>query len=126
MNMQTRLYFLVALLISASSLLLGQSIANQATVLKPIWVEAKVLGILESHNALVVLQISRVDSTNNINLKAGSEVLVEFVFGTKKSDGEPKLPGVKPEQIIKAEIDGKFNHSSGQWDYRVFRYDSVK
>lgn len=88
----------------------------------PIWVEARVLGILEDHNNLVVLQITGT-GVNDFNLGVNSEILTEFYFGTAPTDGDPKLAGVKSGDMIRAEIHGKFNPSSGQWDYRVFRYN---
>ncbi len=104
----------------------GQHQNNNSYLLHPIWVEAEVIGILEHHSALAVLHITRVDSTNEINLSEDSEILSEFVFGTKPTEGDPKLVGIKQNMLIRAEIDGKFNSSSGQWDYRIFRYRSIE
>lgn len=100
--------------------------SQEAAVIKPIWIKAEVIGILEQHDKLAVLQVSRVDSANEFNLATKSEILVEFVFGTSPSDGEPKIPGVKAGDTIRAEIHGKFNPGSGQWDYRVFRYAQLR
>jgi hypothetical protein len=127
LNNTTGLSILLFLLILGFSKgLMAQSNSDNAYTVKPIWVEAKVLGILEQHDRLAVLQISRVDSSNEFHLSESSEILTEFVFGTKASDGDPKVPGVISGDNIRAEIHGKFNPSSGQWDYRVFRYFQIK
>lgn len=117
--MASRFILLVVIIIGFSTILSAQ---KEAGVIHPIWIEARVLGILEHHDALAVLQVLQVEATNEIHLARNSEILTEFVFGTKKSGGEPKLDGVKANMLIRAEIDGKFNPASGQWDYRVFRY----
>ena len=98
----------------------------QAYTIKPIWIEARVLGILEHHDRLAVIQVSKVDSSNKFMLRVNSEILAEFVFGTKASKGEPAVPGANAGDTIRAEIHGEFNPSTGQWDYRVFRYTRAK
>lgn len=104
----------------------GFSQDKTARVIEPIWIQAQVVGTLEGHHSLAVIQVTDVDSNNTINLELQSEVLAEFVFGTKPRDGEPKLPGLKAGDLIRVEVDGVFNPSSGQWDYRAFRYRLLK
>ena len=112
---------LCILMISASGTKMNAQVNPMDYQIRPIWVEAQVLGILEDHNNLVVLQITGT-GVNEFNLGINSEILTEFYFGTTAIEGEPKLSGVKSGDIIRAEVHGKFNPSSGQWDYRVFRY----
>lgn len=124
--MRPTLLFITTLLVVFSKESQAQSEVTGSYTIQPIWVEARVLGILENHDGLGVIQITRVDSANEFNLTVKSELLTEFVFGTESSDGDPKIPGVKSGDSIRAEIHGKFNPSSGQWDYRIFRYGQVR
>lgn len=89
--------------------------------IKPVVVKAEVVGILQGHKALAVLQIQKTDSVNALGLKPQQEILVEFVFGTQKTD-DPQLPGVKGGTLITAQLAGNFNPATGQHDYRVFKY----
>lgn len=118
------LFFAVSIILVANQLF-AQVKENTPRLIEPIWVQAEVLGLLEHHEALGVVHILRVAPDNEIHLSEGSEVLVEFVFGTRSSEGEPKLAGVKAGMKMRAEIAGSFNPKSGQWDYRIFRYTPV-
>lgn len=93
------------------------------TPIRPIQATARVVGILEGNTKLAVLYITQVDTTNEFELRTGTEVLARFQFDTKPiTTGDPILPGVKPNDVISAEMAGEYDSKSGQWNYTVFRY----
>ena len=124
--MRLPLLFISLILIILSPDFKAQTEGAASFTIKPIWIEARVLGLLEDHGRLAVIQVKQVASINEFNLAAKSEVLTEFIFGAEASDGDPKIPGVKSGDAIRAEIHGKFNPTSGQWEYRIFRYSQLK
>ena len=90
--------------------------------IETIPVKAKVIGVLQGYKSLAVLQVVDIDSGNTYNLQPQDEILVEFFFGTERTSGEPVLEGVKAGDLISAQISGKHNPGTGQYDYRLFKY----
>lgn len=100
----------------------AQNSKARVVKIETVKITAKVVGILEGHKSLAVLQVLEADSGNAYDLEPAEEVLTEFYFGTAPTDGDPKLPGLSGGEVIVARIAGKPNPDTGQYDYRVFEY----
>ncbi len=88
---------------------------NRAVLLKPFTIEAKVISLLQGHDDIGVVQITKV-ATNPWNLKKGDEILVSFLI---KPENSKKVAG---GDLIRAETIGTMNKNTVQVDYRVLRY----
>jgi predicted transcriptional regulator len=101
----------------------SQSHKKQATmkVVKSIPANATVLGLLEGSKNLAVLRIDKVES-NDLNLKKGSEILVEFYFSTQPVKNSEKLKGIRPNDEISMRLTGEYNEKTAQFDYMALNY----
>lgn len=113
--------FLLALVLSQVSAFAQQS-GPKVRRIKTIPVKAEVVGVLEDNKVLAVIRVLQVDSTNNIGLKVGEEVLTEFIFSTKPVKGEEGMTGVIGGEVISAQMAGAYNPNTRQYDYRIIRY----
>lgn len=104
----------------------GFSQKMNMTKIEPVNATARVVGVLEGKSNLAVLYITKVDSANEFSLKPNTEILAKFHFTTKPTKGDPELAGIRSDDVINAEIAGKFDSISGQMTYTVFRYNVLE
>ncbi|AEV34288.1 hypothetical protein Oweho_3337 [Owenweeksia hongkongensis DSM 17368] len=92
--------------------------------LKPINATGEVISVFEGADNIVLLKVTKAD-TAKANFEINEiEILCSFQFGTKPTNGDPKLPGVKAGDKIRMELTG--DRVGNQWNYRVFRYWEIK
>lgn len=94
--------------------------------IKPIKAEGEVIGTLEGMDNIAILKISKADTANAEFSIDNTEILCTFEFGTKPTNGDPKLEGIKKGDKVRVELYGSRQHEHEPWDYQVFRYWLIK
>ncbi|WP_417588659.1 hypothetical protein [Owenweeksia hongkongensis] len=92
--------------------------------LKPINATGEVISVFEGNDNIVLVKVTKADTANADFEINGNEILCSFQFGTKPTNGDPKLPGVKAGDKIRMELTG--DRVGNQWNYRVFRYWEIR
>lgn len=114
---------LFSVLLSAT--IFGQSKGHFQEI-KTISAKGEVIGTLEGIDNIAVISITSADTANADFSIDNQEILCTFQFGTKPTEGDPKLPGIKKGDVIRMELSGSRKYASEPWDYVVFRYWMVK
>ena len=94
--------------------------------LKPINAIGEVISVFEGANNIALVKITKADTANADFEITESEVVCTFEFGTKPSNGDPKLPGIQAGDKIRMEFIATRDEASAPWNYRVFRYWEIK
>lgn len=115
--------FLTACLISFSTFAQDE---GKLVRLNPINATGEVISVFEGANNIALIKITKADTAIADFEIIESEVVCTFEFGTKPSNGDPKLPGIKAGDVIRMEFIGTRDVESAPWNYRVFRYWAVK
>ena len=115
--------FLTACLISFSTFAQDQ---GKFVQLKPINAVGEVISVFEGTGNIALVKITKADTANADFKIIKNEVVCTFQFGTKPTNGDPKLPGIKAGDIIRMEFIGTRDKDNAAWDYQVFRYWKVK
>lgn len=94
--------------------------------IKTISAKGEVIGTLEGIDNIAIIKITSADTANADFSIDNQEILCTFQFGTKPTEGNPKLEGIKKGDNIRMELSGSRKHNSEPWDYVVFRYWQIK
>lgn len=114
------LFFITGFLIMSSSILAQDQLA--ARQLETTWVEARVIGTLNTDKKLAILQLQQVDPKNTFQLVPLNEILVEFIYPENTDSTAISFAELEGGELIKAEVNGSERERSGQRRYLVFRF----
>ncbi len=116
-----KLFFILLSICLISTYAFAQS-KGELVQLKPISATGEVISVFEGMDNIVLMKISKADTANANFEIISNEVVCTFEFGSKPTNEDPKLPGVKAGDTIKMEFIGTQNRTGDPWNYRVFRY----
>ncbi|WP_417608051.1 hypothetical protein [Owenweeksia hongkongensis] len=118
-----KVFFTLLTICSLSVSIFAQS-EGKVVQLKPINAIGEIISVFEGNDNIVLVKVTKADTAKaNFEINE-NEILCTFQFGTKPTDGDPKLPGVKAGDKIRMELAG--DRVGNQWNYRVFRYWEIK
>ena len=115
-----RILFLL-LFTSVSICGIAQEAKPKYEKLDAVFLRAEIIGVLNGRSNLAVIQIKKVPKDNKYHFKTRDELLVDLAYMFTEESGKAIRLNVTKGDVIEAEILGRLQPQTGQYEYFVMR-----